>query len=313
MAVIAAVAAAPRAGAQVVRGTVVDSATRRPISGASVVLQRSDSSVAASVRAGADGYFTLLVPAPGTYALLVREFGYQAGLLVLRRMEQGQSVTVNVVLAVVPRLMDTVTTRSSPLTLFRLTPGRTWFARHQAEGKGVFFNGLEVVNTRRSACDYFAAIPGLKYSETLNAAGIPCENQKLITSNTGTECMSGRVDRGMGPIVAIDSAYIYVGTGLPEDLDSLGLRPVQRVLAILASALRVPLARVLGVEVYRNKYELPRDFGILWDAGAVQAPRRFFVSNTRGSRASAGVAASPAPLTALAKCVYVQVWTDIAW
>lgn len=69
-------AGAPSTGS--VTGTVVDSATRKPVGYATVALRRDSTTTAAvAVAADADGRFILAAPAPGAYELAVTAVGYK--------------------------------------------------------------------------------------------------------------------------------------------------------------------------------------------------------------------------------------------
>jgi hypothetical protein len=62
--------------AQQLRGRVVAEATRAPLADATVSLLVGDSSVVARVASGSDGFFTLMLPGPGSYLIEVELLGY---------------------------------------------------------------------------------------------------------------------------------------------------------------------------------------------------------------------------------------------
>jgi hypothetical protein len=63
--------------AQQLRGRVVAEATRAPLEDATVsLLLDGDSSVVARVASGSDGFFTLMMPGPGSYLIDVELLGY---------------------------------------------------------------------------------------------------------------------------------------------------------------------------------------------------------------------------------------------
>ncbi|HVE79730.1 MAG TPA: carboxypeptidase regulatory-like domain-containing protein [Gemmatimonadaceae bacterium] len=74
----AALVAFPAAGAQAVRGAIVDETTRRPVAGAVVGLVDADGREVVTTLSSESGRFTLRAPAPGAYALRTRRIGLRA-------------------------------------------------------------------------------------------------------------------------------------------------------------------------------------------------------------------------------------------
>jgi TonB-linked SusC/RagA family outer membrane protein len=89
----------------VVRGTITDSSTHKPLSGA-VVRIAGGTRVATS---GSDGVYTITDLAPGTYKLVVRRLGYSSTTVEVRAPGVG-TYTRDIALAVVPTLLNQVVT-----------------------------------------------------------------------------------------------------------------------------------------------------------------------------------------------------------
>jgi hypothetical protein len=107
--VSALVLAAAPAAAQVIRGTVVDSASGKPVAGAHVRVSVATGTTVGDTATGKDGLFTFHLPAAGDYVLRVSRPGYSA------RTTEPFTVDTKFVAAVELRLV------SSPVALDTLT------------------------------------------------------------------------------------------------------------------------------------------------------------------------------------------------
>jgi hypothetical protein len=261
---------------QIVRGTVVDSATGNPLRGVPVLLEQGERSVG-TARTDSLGVFSVAAGA-GTYRVRVRYFGYRPVLTSPITVAAGATAAVRITLSKVAYALDTVRTTATG-GLFNVTSGQAWFTKHEREGKGLFFSGFEVLESRRSACDFFANLPGLRFAPGAGIAirgGPPdaksaliCRDGRFVGPSTGERCVGAVIDR-WGFLVFVDSADLWVR---PRPI---GPAPPDTFL--------VPFEKVMGVEIYRNRTELPRDNAIPIEV-----------------------------LSANATCMWVQIWTTIAW
>jgi hypothetical protein len=95
------------AGAQVVRGVVVDG-TDRAVGGAVVLLVDSTSAVAARALSGATGAYRLVAPRPGSYRLRTLRIGYRPEQTGTLRLVRGAEAEQRIVLAGIRISLDTV-------------------------------------------------------------------------------------------------------------------------------------------------------------------------------------------------------------
>jgi hypothetical protein len=164
--------------------------------------------------------------------------------------------------------------RSSSLTV---TKGEFAYNRHALEGKGMFFAGLDIKWSKIRTCDYFAKLPGLTWSPmTADASGIKCLPEDRLITATGGQCLAARVDHQMN-VTYMDSATVFAKPSSTADDPS-------------AAPYMFPIEEIRGVEVYRSRDELPKDFVV--PMPAVAAGR------------NAG---------AMQNCVWIQIWTGAAW
>jgi hypothetical protein len=196
----------------------------------------------AAALTGPDGTFRIAAPRPGYYLVAARMLGWEPLAAAPQFVDSGQTRSLRFELRRPTVLMDTILSRTRGLMLGRLTPGRVWFARHYGMGKGYFFDGLDIVLRKTSACVYFAFLPGLIAVEPrTGVTGIRCNDDgRVITANTSSTCMQTRVDRD-GRLVAMDSLGIYV---------SYPRMPGPEL---------IPLEDVRGVEVFTTRQDSPHD------------------------------------------------------
>ena len=90
------------AGAQTVRGTLVEEGTELPIAGAFVILEDSAGQALASTLTGSAGTWLLRAPTAGTYRLRADRIGYASSLSDALVLEEGQSVSYRLAAAVAP-------------------------------------------------------------------------------------------------------------------------------------------------------------------------------------------------------------------
>jgi hypothetical protein len=208
--------------APMIRGRVVEASSDNPLMGAIIHVLSNDAIVAAALSAR-DGTFQIAAPRPGAYIVAARSLGYSPIAAPRQFVDSGETRTLQFAMEKGLVLMDTVRAMAER-GFFKLTPGRVYYLRHAAEGKGVFFEGLEVALTGADFCSYLGAIPGVKFTLPMPrlVSGIKCgsgrHSGKVITSDNGWTCLSARVDR-YGTVSMIDSTHVWVtypaGGGMP--------------------------------------------------------------------------------------------------
>ena len=95
--------------AQIIRGTLLDDKTERPIELASVLMRDSASFVVASATTDSAGNFVLRAPRPGTFTLLARRIGYRTDVSPELTLVGGQTLEMDFLIAVRPVSLATVT------------------------------------------------------------------------------------------------------------------------------------------------------------------------------------------------------------
>ena len=96
------------AGAQVVRGVVVDEASGRGLPGIVVVLLDSTGKRLAGVLADDDGRYAIRIAVPGRYALRAERIGYRAGAPTPVTLAAGQTVQLRIVTRPIPVVLGAV-------------------------------------------------------------------------------------------------------------------------------------------------------------------------------------------------------------
>jgi hypothetical protein len=94
--------AAMPARAQIVRGTVVDSASGRPVPGSTVQVTDSSGTRVGTILADADGRFVFRVPRAGRYALRVQRIGYRASATTQFDVAVGETVERHLTASAIP-------------------------------------------------------------------------------------------------------------------------------------------------------------------------------------------------------------------
>lgn len=102
-------AMSPVASAQIIRGTLLDDKTERPIELASVLMRDSASFVVASTTTDSAGNFALRAPRPGTYTLLARRLGYRTDVSPELTLAESQTIEMDFLIAVRPVALAPVT------------------------------------------------------------------------------------------------------------------------------------------------------------------------------------------------------------
>jgi len=114
----------PAAAAQVVRGTVVDEASLRPVPGVVVVLLDSAGNRLTGVLADEDGRYAIRAAGPGRYGLRVEQIGFRAAVPSPVTLRAGEAVELRLVTRPVPVALGAVQVAASTPCVARATDGR---------------------------------------------------------------------------------------------------------------------------------------------------------------------------------------------
>lgn len=229
-AVLLAGAAAP-ASAQIVRGRLVEAGSSQPIAGADVRAVLGDSAVASAQSSG-NGAFLLVLPQPGTYRVRVDRIGYASGLSDELEAAAGEVLETVIQLSVA----------AVPL------PPVMVVERRSLGASADFYRRMG--NGQRTGVGRFITRTQLDSASTLTSA---------LTSEPLVSVVYD--DRGMGrpvllsqggcvPRLYLNGAQITIGLG--ESLDEM-----------------VDPHNLEGVEIYRNRNEMPMDFAGPGECGAI--------------------------------------------
>jgi Carboxypeptidase regulatory-like domain len=143
-------------------GRVVENGV--PVPSAAVYATRSDSSIARETFTGADGRFRLAPLTAGLYAVTVRKVGYRSAREEALRVSEAQTVTLNVSLTQVPRLLSTIEVVSSPTSIDASTAALSMRLERQV---------TELLPVARDASSLIALLPGARKDQLWGgAAGV---------------------------------------------------------------------------------------------------------------------------------------------
>jgi hypothetical protein len=217
--------------AQRVRGRVVEEGTGVGVSFARVELVRDDTLVVAVTTADTAGFFLLQVT-PGTYRLRTDRFGYAGWLSDAVTVGQGQTVTVTLRMAARGIPLDPIEARAGGYER-----GRFGFDRRRALGKGWFLTP-DSIKARSAvvASDAFWSIPGIEVTDARDPS---------VSSWYGAKCLVLLVDHQNAPLGSM------VATGAGQGLTPSSAGGMLNLL--------VGVSSIRGIEVYRNKSEIPRE------------------------------------------------------
>lgn len=249
----------PAAAAQRVTGVVVDSATRRPLSGVTIVIRRlRDSSTFGSVVSDSLGAFAVSVGRPELVDLTARRIGFRPFTTAPFVVEEGAEHPVRFAMIQLPVMLDTVRVEGTKKTvgfLSRLTAGQVWYAKHYADAKGYFSAGPDVLMSGMDLCNYLIQNAGF------HASLPPKPVARGIAQGPALRCTGGNGSHAAIPDTPGRCVEAYIDRKYP-------VLSVQR----LALVTRIPgfsktktltLSGIRGIEVFMNFDDRPDDFSYL--------------------------------------------------
>lgn len=253
-AVVLTVGAVSGLPAQTVRGTVVDSATSRPVSSASVELVRVDSQMVERVSTDESGAFTLRAPEPGRYRVRVARLGYRAyeSALFLSRGEAHLAIG----LAAVAVGLDPVGVSAEQLYPHLKASG---FYERKQGGVGHFLDPAMVgklAPKARLVADMLDHIPGI-------SVGLPDgPGDVRVPHLRSCRTASIRLVPGFGPVSQTPATDRYTDTlsiyprVFVDGMDTgIGAGRMQDTFGMLLPS------EVLAVEVYMGAAQVPLQYG----------------------------------------------------
>ena len=172
---LAIAALAPTAAAQVVRGTVVDETSGRPVPGVVVVLFDSAGHRLGGVLAGDDGRYAIRATGAGRYRLRAERIGFRADAPTAVTLSAGEAIELKLVTRPVPVVLGEVRVAAKSPCVARATDGREVSAVWEEARKALYATEI----TQRQ--ELFSARV-VRYVRTLDArdAGLPASNVVLL-------------------------------------------------------------------------------------------------------------------------------------
>jgi len=238
-----AAAATPVASAQVIRGTVTDSTTSKPLQ-AAVELLAPDGRIVVQVISGPDGRYLLRAPAPDSFVVRVRRIGYvgmESDLVGL-----GASTDAALEVRLVPRalIMPGVTVSAQRGSAFLETVG---YYRRKQETTGYFLDPDRVdklATKAKQTADLVDGIPGVTIRSYRGSWGVrvPVLTRQLGCAGTEVEVGENAFSPTSWPRIYVDGMLMNLGVQ-GFDLNT------------------VPAHEILAIEVYDSVSETPLQYG----------------------------------------------------
>jgi hypothetical protein len=223
--------AAP-ARAQLVRGTITDGLSGRPVLGATVQVLNPDSSLRAATDTEKDGSFTMR-PAPGIFVLRVERLGFATVLSKPLEMSARDTLDFEIHLPRAPIALESLHVVATPAD-------PSGFYERQKWGWGKFIGPEEVKKMHATnVADLLTNIPGFAY---VPARGGP----RTRMENRGRYCT---------PTVYVDGLLATRGTATPSTFQA---RRSPREGVQLDEL--VNTSQVHAVEVYQTGADAPLQF-----------------------------------------------------
>jgi hypothetical protein len=244
------------------------------------------------------------------YSVVARRIGYEPLEAPPRRLSSDISRTLNFYMNRITTQLDAMVTEAEGVRKkgigYELTAGRTFFNRHLLAGKGFFTSGMEILLTGLHACDYLGNVPGLRVSHTPNVLqelGPLCDDGRVVMTEHRPSCMRLYVDRTW-KVTGIDSANFYVQPSVNAIMSTIQTDTVSK---------KIPLEAVMGIEVFRNREERPKDFSTPAEGAAIVQD----LAPLKGAAAPAGYTADRPQRYTFEQtsfyCSTVLIWTVRAW
>lgn len=249
-------AAMAHAGAQRVRGRLVELGTNRPIAGGVVTLRAADSAVVATAASDADGHWRLDAPRPGVYHVAARRLGYQPEVSGAMELQAGAEWNPVLRLRAVPVALDPVAAHA--VAIRRTLELNGFFERQQ--GNFGHFVTPEAIERRQAAriTDLLTPIPGVQLVVAGSGNVGPAQIALRGSSLTDAALCRPRVfvdglmyARGDSrPVRVRDAAASERETDLEQRMDH----------ALSLDDIGHP-STVAAIEVYRSATQVPAQFG----------------------------------------------------
>ena len=243
---IATVVFAPVAVAQVVRGTVVDQTSGRPVPGVVVVLFDSAGRRLTGVLAGDDGRYAIRATGAGRYGVRAERIGFRAGAATSVTLSDGQTIELKLITHPVPVVLGEVRVAAKTPCVARATDGREVSAVWEEARKALYATELsqrqELFSARisrfvRTLDAHTGRVTGYETKETSGVTRNPIVSQPAADlSAHGYVRQAGRDLIYYGPDAAVllsdeflrDHCFrLRAGEGRRSELVGLEFEPIR--------------------------------------------------------------------------------------
>jgi len=236
--------AASASYAQVVRGTVVDSATAKPLDACWVSLIDSEGHVVHRVATVNGGRFSLSAPGPGNHLVQVERLGYRTVRSAQFALKDGAEIELSLVLPPAAVGLEPVTVTAAPEGATNYLHRAGYFERKRSS-QGVYLDGPELEERRKRARDFadvLRAIPGV--STVALGGGSSVDNRAFRLRG-----MESLVRPCRMPLVYLDGMVVAA-----NDHGTSWGQLVRELNAVIYPE------HLLAIEVYRGPSELPMQY-----------------------------------------------------
>jgi hypothetical protein len=256
LAALVTLAATANAGAQHVRGQLIDVDTGDPIPMGFLSLLAGDSSVITTTISDASGFWRLEVPGPGTYFIAAERLGYS--YLVSDALVMGAADELETVfhLSPSPVVLDPIEVRAAAVRRYLEYTG--FFERQR--GNFGHFVTPEAIERRQASrvTDLITAIPGVTRVYAAGGSVGPAQIQMR-----GSSLSQGGMCR---PRVFVDGMMYTRGDSRPVSLrEAEATEQEQDIFERMDQALSLDdighPSTIAAIEVYRSASQVPVQFG----------------------------------------------------
>jgi hypothetical protein len=230
--------------AQVIRGTVADSATARLLDACWVSLISSDGHIVDRVVTDSSGQFALSAPAPGSHVVQIERLGY--GTVRTEPFALGARAEISLSLFLPPDAvgLKPVTVTAAPDAAARYLERSGYFERKRTS-QGVYLDGADLEERRKRARDFadvLRAIPGV--STIALGGGSSLDNRAFRLRGMESIARACRM-----PLVYLDGMVVAA-----NDPGTSWGQLVRELNGVIYPE------HLLAIEVYRGPSEVPTQY-----------------------------------------------------
>jgi hypothetical protein len=252
---------------QAVRGELVDSGGAPVDQVVATLLDPSGLEIRSS-RSDADGVFHLVATRGGEYRVALTRIGFNPYTTDPLALRAGETVVIEIRMSARPQTLSTMTIKER----VRREWGRDAWTQRKGLGLGVFLTGEEIrAQDTRTIAEALRVVEGFE----LRYKPLP-----EITTTRGQRCLQYAINNLPVPVIRNEHPSVTLTRVTETD-------------------------RVMGVEVYREFKEVPRELRSLAIQDIVPDDR---VSPTPRRRSSASPDVPPTR-----NCGLINIWTNKAW